>query len=92
MSKIYILAAALCLGGCLILGYQAISSMMTPGDIIFENLTIANSLDEEHLEWVDELSSDFLHRVVVFFIETPIYIMLIFMGVLVFIYGGIKSR
>jgi hypothetical protein len=92
MSKIYILAGVLCLGGLVIVGFQAISSMMTPGDIVWESITIASSVDPEYLAWVDKISYGFLQSAVTYIIETPIYILLLTMGVLLFIIGGIKSK
>lgn len=92
MSKIYLLAGALCLGGLLIIGFQAISSMMTPGDIVWESITIASSVDAEYLEWVDKISYGFLQSAVVYIIEAPIYIIMLTLGVLLFIIGGIKGR
>lgn len=92
MSKIYILAGALCLGGLLIIGFQAISSMMTPGDIVWESITIASSVEPEYLEWVDKISYGFLQSAVAYLIETPLYIIMLTIGVVLFIIGGIKAR
>ena len=50
MSKYYIVGGLLCLGGLLLIGFQAISSIMTPGEIVWKSLSIAGIVDAEHLK------------------------------------------
>jgi len=56
MSKYYILGGLLCLGGFVLAVFQTISSMMTPGDIVFKSFGIVDVLDATYLKWIDGIS------------------------------------
>ncbi|MFC1515853.1 hypothetical protein ACFL7E_03740 [Thermodesulfobacteriota bacterium] len=92
MSKINILGGVLCLVGGLFVLFQAISSMMTAGEIVWENWTILDLVDEEYLTWIDGISYSFVQNILNRFIETPIFIMFLTLGILCLITGFMSKK
>ena len=92
MIKLTVIGALSCLGGILILGFQAISSLMTPGDIVWKTLNLASVLAPTFVEWIDGISWQVIHSPVERIITMPLYLLLICVGVLSLIIGGITQR
>ncbi|MBW2192650.1 MAG: hypothetical protein JRF27_02575 [Deltaproteobacteria bacterium] len=87
MSKINILGGVFFLAGLLVLGFQAISAMMTPDEIVWESWTTLDFVDAEYLTWIDEISYSFVVNALNRFIESPIYLICITLGILCLIVG-----
>jgi len=56
MSKFTIIGGLLCLGGLLMIIFQAVSSMMTVGEIAWQSLSIVDIVNAEYLKWIDGIS------------------------------------
>ena len=92
MSKYYIVGGLLCLGGLLLIGFQAISSIMTPGEIVWKGLSIAGIVDAEHLKWIDSISWYSIQKIIKYIATMPLYILMLCVGVLSFIIGGLVDK
>ncbi len=92
MSKYYIVGGLLCIGGLVMVGFQAISSMMTPGEIVWKSLNIAGIVDAEHLKWIDSLSWYSIKKIIKYIVTMPLYILLLCVGGLSFAVGGLVDK
>ena len=92
MSKYYILGGLLCIGGLMLVGFQAISSMMTPGEIVWKSLSISSIIDAEHLKWIDGVSWYHIKKMLKYLTTMPLYILLICLGAVTFVIGGLADK
>ncbi len=92
MNKFTLLGLILLvLGGC-ILGFQAISSMMTAGDITWKALNLVEVTGPETLEWVNGISVQLVQKGLKYIVTMPLYLLSIAAGVLLLIIGGFISK
>jgi len=81
----------LALGGC-ILGFQAISSMMTAGDIEWQTLNLVDATGPETLEWVNGISMQLVQKGLKYIVTMPLYMLSLAVGVILLIIGGFMSK
>ncbi len=81
----------LVMGGC-ILGFQAISSMMTAGDIAWKSLNLVEATSPATLEWVNGISMQLAQKGLHYIVTMPLYLLSIAVGVLLLIIGGFFSK
>ena len=81
----------LAVGGC-ILGFQAISSMMTAGEITWETLSLADATGPETLKWVNGISIQLVQKALNYVVTMPLYMLSFALGVLMLIIGGFISK
>ncbi len=81
----------LVLGGC-ILGFQAISSMMTAGEITWETMSLASATGPETLKWVNSISMQLVQKALKYIVTMPLYLLSFAVGVLMLIIGGFISK
>jgi len=92
MSKYYLFGGFLCLGGLLLVGFQAISSMMNPGEMVWKSLSISGMIDAEHLKWIDGISWYSIKKILKYITTMPLYILLICVGAVSFVVGGVMDK
>ena len=92
MSKYYIIGGLLCICGLIMVGFQAISSMMTPSEIVWKSLTVATIVDAESLKWVDNISWHSIQQILKYLVTTPIYILFLCIGGLFLVVCGLADR
>jgi len=92
MSKYYIVGGLLCIGGLVLVGFQAISSMMSPGEMVWKSLTITSIVDAEQLKWINSISWHSIQKIVKYIVTMPLYILLLCVGGLSFLVGGLVDR
>ncbi|MEE8431970.1 MAG: hypothetical protein V3S16_12035 [Candidatus Desulfatibia sp.] len=92
MSKYYIVGGLLCLGGLVLVGFQAISSMMTPGDIVWKSLSLVDVLDATYLKWIDSISWHSIQKNLKYITTMPMYILLLGTGAFSMIVGGVVDK
>jgi hypothetical protein len=84
MPKLTLLGLSLCLGGLLTVGFQKLSTLMntlsTGG--VQEATTIKKLVDPDHLNWINNISVDFVKTAADYIITMPLYILLISLGVI----------
>lgn len=81
----------LVLGGC-ILGFQAISAMMTAGEVTWETLSLADATGPETLKLVNSISIQLVQKTLKYIVTMPLYLLSFASGVLMLIIGGFISR
>jgi len=64
MSKFTIIGGLLCLGGLLMIIFQAVSSMMTVGEIAWQSLSIVDIVNAEYLKWIDGISWHSIQKII----------------------------
>ena len=92
MNKITLLGLIfLGLGAC-ILGFQAISSMMTAGDVVWKSLNLVEVTGPETLKWVNGISIQLVQKGLKYIVTMPLYMLSFALGVLTLIAGGFMSK
>ncbi|MEA3279138.1 MAG: hypothetical protein U9Q38_00865 [Thermodesulfobacteriota bacterium] len=92
MSKCYIVGGLLCIGGLLLVGFQAISSVMTPDEIVWKSLNLAGIVDAEYLKWIDSISWYNIQKIIKYIVTMPLYILLFCVGGLFLVIGGFVDK
>jgi len=81
----------LLLGGC-ILGFQAISSMMTAGEITWKTMNLVDVTSPQTLEWVNGISIQLIQKGLKYIVTMPLYLLSFATGVVMLIIGGFVSK
>jgi len=92
MSRYYIVGGLLCLGGFVLAVFQTISSMMTPGDIVFKSICIVDVLDATYLKWIDGISWHGIQKNLKYITTMPMYILLLGTGAFTMVVGGVVDK
>ncbi|MBW1751759.1 MAG: hypothetical protein JRJ46_01345 [Deltaproteobacteria bacterium] len=92
MSRYYIVGGFLCLSGLVVLLFQTVSSMMTPGDIVFKSLGIVDVLDATYLKWIDGISWHGIQKNLKYIITIPMYLLLLGTGAFTMVVGGVVDK
>jgi len=92
MNKFTILGLIFLGLGGLILGFQAISSMMTAGDITWKTLNLVDATSPETLTWVNGISMQMVQKGLKYIVTMPLYLLSFAVGVLLLIIGGLFSK
>jgi len=91
MSKFAIAGVLSLIAAGLILGYQAISSVMGPKSS-YKTLCLVDVLDTEILAWVDGISSDVLFKIADYLVTTPMYLLFIVVGVVLLLVSSFRWK
>lgn len=92
MSRCYTVAMLLFIGGLILVLYQGISSLMTAGEIVWQNYAIVDFMDAKYLQWIENLSWDKMQATLQNATTMPLYILLIGGSILLFIFGGLLEN
>ncbi len=92
MSKYYLFGGLLSIGGVVLVLCQAISSMMTPGEIVWKRLSIVDIVDAEYINWLDDVPLDAIQSISQYITTMPLYILLVAVGIFLFIVGGLVQE
>ncbi|MDM8543966.1 hypothetical protein QUF90_23065 [Desulfococcaceae bacterium HSG9] len=85
MNKLNLAGFLMLFGSVATIVYQGISSMMYKG--AWKMLTLANTIDEKNLAFINGISTQFVQNAAKFIIDVHLYILFICVGVLCFILG-----
>lgn len=91
MSKYYAIGTVALLFGLIVLLFQTISSLMTPGAVIWKSLTLMSILDPLYLNWIEGVSWAGMKQVLEYLVGLPLYLLLIGSSCLSFVIGGIRK-
>ena len=91
MSKFYAIGTIGLIFGFVVLLFQTISSLMTPGAMIWKSITLMNILDPLYLNWIDGVSWSAMKQLLEYLVGLPLYLLLIGSSCLSFVIGGIKK-
>ncbi|MFH1982819.1 MAG: hypothetical protein ABIL58_13325 [Pseudomonadota bacterium] len=72
--------------------FQAVSSMMTVGEIVMEHVSLESFFGVDTFYWIDDLPWGFLQQSADYIIQVPIFLGLAAIGVILLIIGGFVSR
>jgi len=89
MSRYYLTALLFFMGGLILALGQAISSMVTAGEIAWKTLRVIDLVDTKHTEWIDRVSWEAIQNALQYAATAPIYGLLTCTGLLLFLFGGI---
>ena len=78
-------------GGIMVL-FEAIASMMNPGEVVFKSSSLVDLMGENAFLWIDNISVAFLQNAFNGLVTLPTWILLVALGVICFIIGGLTSR
>lgn len=92
MSKYYLVGGLLCIAGLLLILFQAVSSMMTPGEIVWKSLSFADVIDAAYLQWIDGISWHGIQKSLKYVATMPLYILSLGVGVFSFMVGGLVDK
>jgi hypothetical protein len=92
MNKFTLLGLICLVLGGLILGFQAISSMMTAGDITWKTLNLVEATGPETLQLVNGVSIQLVQKGLRYLVMMPLYLLSFAVGVLMLIIGGLFSK
>ena len=86
MSKYNMLCFGFILGGIVLAIFRAVQSMMSVGEIVWESQTLF-SLYEDHLTWMDNISSDFIYNILDKIVNAELFILMIAVGLIMLLIG-----
>jgi len=92
MSKYYLIGGLLCIGGLLMIIFQAVSSMMTPGEIVWKSLSFVDVIDAAYLNWIDSVSWHGIQKSLKYIATMPLCILSLSVGVFSFMVGGFVDK
>ncbi len=85
MSKLTIIGVLSWLGALILLGFQAIATLMKTEGKGWDNLSITDMVTPDNLTWVNDISWTLLHQAVHYIVTMPLFLLLFCIGVLLFI-------
>ncbi len=85
MSKLTIIGVLSWLGALILLGFQAIATVMKTEGKGWDNLSIMDMVDPNNMEWVNDISWTLLHQAVDYVVTMPLFLLLFCIGILFFI-------
>jgi hypothetical protein len=93
MSKLTIIGFVAWLCGGLILGFQAISSLMGAEDeMVWKSLTLVDVVGKNYFEWIKTLPWVILQQTVTYVVNMPLYLLLFCVGILCFLVNAFKPK
>ena len=92
MSKYYLFGGIFSIGGVALVLCQAISSMMTPGEIVWKRLSIVDIVGAKYINWLDGVPLDPIQSISQYITTMPLYILLVAVGIFLFIVGGLVQE
>ncbi|MBT3311730.1 MAG: hypothetical protein HN737_11125 [Desulfobacterales bacterium] len=92
MGKYTILGCLCWLGGFVLLGFQGISSVMNPGEVVWKSLNLLDAVGSKNFTWIDSISIGFIQNSVDYVVTMPLFLLLIALGVIFFILNAFLGR
>ncbi len=89
--KLTTLGLLSCACGLLLLGFQALSSLMHTENV-WKQISIISISDSKYFTWIDSASWFGLEKIAAYLVTMPLFLLLIAIGVLLLIIGGLKGR
>jgi hypothetical protein len=93
MSKITITGFVAWFCGGLILGFQAISSLMGAEDeMVWKSLALVDVVGKNNFDWIKTLPWVILQHTVTYVVNMPLYLLLFCVGILCFLVNAFKPK
>ncbi len=91
MNKLTILGLLLWIVSGVLVGFQALSTLMQTGNSYqWNNLSMGDVIDAQYLSWVDTISFHYLQQAIEYIINMPMFLLFIALGVICFIINGFR--
>ena len=93
MSKLTIIGVASWLIGGLLLGFQAISTLMQTGDeYVWDSLSLVDVFGKDNFKWIEGISYASIQSAASYVSTMPLYLLLFAVGVLFFLINIFKPK
>jgi len=93
MSKFTILGLVAWFCGGLILGFQAISSLMGTGDkTVWKSLTLVDVVGKNYFDWIETISWVTIQQAVSYIVNMPLFLLLFCIGIICFAVNAFKPK
>lgn len=91
MTKYTLMGILACLGGGLLIGFQALSSTMG-SQAVWQSLSLVDIVGEQYFEWMGNSSSGGVERIAEYVVTMPVFILLFCIGGLFFVLNYFLGR
>lgn len=91
MTKYTLIGVLSCVGGGLLIGFQALSSVMG-SKAVWRNLSLVDIVGEQYFEWVGNSSFGSLERIAEYIVNMPLFVLLFCIGGLFFVLDYFLGR
>jgi len=91
MTKYTLIGVLSCVGGGLLIGFEALSSIMGT-KAVWRNSTLVDIVGEQHFEWMGNASLVGLERVAEYIVTLPLFVLLFCIGGLFFVLDYFLGR
>ncbi len=85
MSKLTILGVISWLGALLLLGFQALATLMKTEGKGWDNLSITDLATPENMGWVNDITWTLPHQAINYIVTMPLFLLLFCIGLILFI-------
>ncbi|UCD90713.1 MAG: hypothetical protein JSW04_04595 [Desulfobacterales bacterium] len=93
MSKLTVAGVASWLIAGLLLGFQAISTLMQTGDeYVWERLSLVEVFGKDNFKWIEEISYASIQSAASYISTMPLYLLLFAVGLLFFVINFVKPK
>lgn len=93
MSKFTVAGVASWLIGGLLLGFQAISTLMQTGDeYVWEKLSLVDVFGKDNFKWIEGISYASIQSAASYISSMPLYLLLFAIGILFFLINAVTSK
>jgi hypothetical protein len=99
MSRLTMTGIVCCLASAVVLGFQAITTLMDPtaSDITrksmaWKKITIVGLIGKSNLEWINTISWESIQNLLNSAVNMPLYILLLGIGIFCLILGVVTSK
>lgn len=91
MSKLTIIGLLTTLSGLVVLGFQAISSLMGTEEV-WKSLSLRDVLDNGQLDWINQVALFGIDQGLNYLVAMPLFALLVASGVIVLLISGFVSK
>jgi hypothetical protein len=91
MSKLTIVGLLTTLSGLVVLGFQAISSLMGTEEV-WKSLSLRDVLDNGQLGWIDQVALFGVDRGLDYLVSMPLFVLLVGSGAILLLVAGFVSK
>jgi hypothetical protein len=91
MTKYTLIGVLSCVGGGLLIGFQALASIMGP-KAVWRNSSIVDIVGGQYFEWMGNSSLRGLERLAEYIVTMPLYVLLFCIGGLFFVLDYFLGR
>ena len=92
MNKFTIAGIVAFLGGGVLLGFQAISTLMETEGAAWKQISLLDIFDASRFGWIDTLSWALLRQTADYLVSMPLFLLLFGIGVLAFLLNAVFGR